>query len=315
MKMGDITVLGISGQSARESAAVKELDNSSGTAETCISTSSSSPYERIYYRPPIVISEDDDVVDQVIGQDGTKTGLALNLKLKDSLEVLHKCNDNEVHEENANLEDVLIPHHSVHIDRPDEGEADKAAGEESATNNTPTHGILQKDIANNEEKPAKEKRSVQFSTIEVRDYDMILGDHPCCSYGPPITIDWDYLEYEPIDVNEYELHHPPRRALREMSMNYYTRKRMLANAGYRDEDFKLSKREMSKTKINRSITRQLVEYKMIPVESAIESTKRKVKRLFKGKDHWKLDRKQGVSYPPPPKLAKAPSIKRLAVNE
>jgi len=310
MKMGDITVL-ISGQSA--AAAVKELDNSSGTAETCISTSSSSHYERIYRRPPIVISEDDDVVDQVIGQDGTKTGLALNLKLKDSLEVLQKCNDTEEHEENANLEDILIPHHSVHIDRPDEGEADKAAGEESATNNTPTHGILHKDTVDKKEKPAK--RSVQFSTIEVRDYDMILGDHPCCSYGPPITIDWDYLEYEPIDVNEYELHHPPRRALREMSMNYYTRKRMLANAGYRDEDFKLSKREMSKTKINRSITRQLVEYKMIPVESAIESTKRKVKRLFKGKDHWKLDRKQGVSYPPPPKLAKAPSIKRLAVNE
>ena len=284
-KMGDITVL-ISGQSAA-AAAVKELDNSSGTAETCISTSSSSPYERIY-RPPIVISEDDsDVVNQVIGQDGTKTGLALNLKLKDSLEVSlsHKCNDTEEHEENANLEDILIPHHSVHIDRPDEGEADKAAGEESATNNTPTHGILHKDTADNKEKPAK--RSVQFSTIEVRDYDMILGDHPCCSYGPPITIDWDYLEYEPIDVNEYELHHPPRRALREMSMNYYTRKRMLANAGYRDDDFKLSKREMSKTKINRSITRQLVEYKMLPVESAIESTKRKVKRLFKGKDQWR----------------------------
>lgn len=313
--MGDIKVLDIiSGQSARESAAVKELDNSSGTAET-ISNSSRSPYERIYCHP-IVISEDDsDVVDQVIGQDGTKTGLALNLKLEDSLEVSlsHKCNDTEEHEENANLEDILIPHHSVHIDRPDEGEADKAAGEESATNNTPTHGILHKDTADNKEKPAK--RSVQFSTIEVRDYDMILGDHPCCSYGPPITIDWDYLEYEPIDVNEYELHHPPRRALREMSMNYYTRKRMLANAGYRDDDFKLSKREISKTKINRSITRQLVEYKMIPVESAIESTKRKMKRLFKGKDHWKLDKKQDVSYPLPPKLAKAPSIKRLAVSE
>ena len=315
MKMGDIKVLDIiSGQSARESAAVKELDNSSGTAET-ISNSSRSPYERIYCHP-IVISEDDsDVVDQVIGQDGTKTGLALNLKLEDSLEVSLslKCSDTEEREENANLEDILIPHHSVHIDRPDEGEADKAAGEESATNNTPTHGILHKDTADNKEKPAK--RSVQFSTIEVRDYDMILGDHPCCSYGPPMTIDWDYLEYEPIDVNEYELHHPPRRALREMSMNYYTRKRMLANAGYRDDDFKLSKREMSKTKINRSITRQLVEYKMLPVESAIESTKRKMKRLFKGKDHWKLDKKQDVSYPPPPKLAKAPSIKRLAVSE
>ena len=116
---------------------------------------------------------------------------------------------------------------------------------------------------------------------------MVLGDHPCCGYGPPVTIDWDYLEYEPLDVNEYEFHHPPRRNLREMCFNYYRRKELLSNGGFTEVDFMLTKKELNRAKLNRSITRQVVAYyPLLKLETAMESACRKFKRLIK-EDHWK----------------------------
>ena len=53
------------------------------------------------------------------------------------------------------------------------------------------------------------KRQVNWGSIRVRDYGRILGENPCCSYGPPLTLDWDYEEYEPLDVDTYEFHQPP----------------------------------------------------------------------------------------------------------
>eukprot|EP00581_Thalassiosira_minuscula_P001756 CAMPEP_0183742214 /NCGR_PEP_ID=MMETSP0737-20130205/64204_1 /TAXON_ID=385413 /ORGANISM="Thalassiosira miniscula, Strain CCMP1093" /LENGTH=194 /DNA_ID=CAMNT_0025977765 /DNA_START=120 /DNA_END=703 /DNA_ORIENTATION=- len=52
--------------------------------------------------------------------------------------------------------------------------------------------------------PHLRKRKISFGTVSVRDYGIILGDHPCCSYGPPITIDWDYHQHEALDVDVYE---------------------------------------------------------------------------------------------------------------
>ena len=52
-------------------------------------------------------------------------------------------------------------------------------------------------------------------------------DHPAVSYGPPITLSWDYLEYDPLDIDEYEIHHPKRRNLRQMGLNYYQRRSLL----------------------------------------------------------------------------------------
>jgi hypothetical protein len=37
-----------------------------------------------------------------------------------------------------------------------------------------------------------ENKHVRFSTVEIREYDMIVGDHPCCSAGLPLSLDWKY---------------------------------------------------------------------------------------------------------------------------
>lgn len=203
--------------------------------------------------------------------------------IRDSIQVQthHGChvNDDEVHEENPHLQDFLIFDHNVHVEP-------CAKVTNVAAKDGCQHSILHKKSARANDQTPK-KKSVHFGTVLVRDYDLILGDHPCCSYGPPITLDWDYLEYKPLSVNEYELHHAPRRSLREMLLNYYQRKHMLTEAGYTEADLKANKKDVNKSKFNRSITRSCAPYH--PLEWAVESAVRKMKRIVGKTDHWKRE--------------------------
>jgi hypothetical protein len=45
---------------------------------------------------------------------------------------------------------------------------------------------------------------VQFSNIEIRSYTITIGDHPCCTIGCPITLDWDYTVQDVVSVLDYE---------------------------------------------------------------------------------------------------------------
>jgi len=45
---------------------------------------------------------------------------------------------------------------------------------------------------------------VRFSTLEIREYPMILGDHPEVSVGPPVTMDWEYQDSTFFSVEAFE---------------------------------------------------------------------------------------------------------------
>lgn len=229
---------------------------------------------------------------------------------KDSIAVhqaRHSINDCETHEKNPRLEDFLIPHHVVHLNRLDEDEdegvltpavtesdTESSSGTAAAaTTATPRRSCLRPETESYYDRPKtdKSKRRIHFGQVCVRDYCMILGDNPCVSYGPPVTIDWDYVEYNALQVDEYEFHRPPRRCLRDMGMNYFQRRHILALAGHTDEEFKAVKKSIKKMKMNRYLTQSLVT-SALPfsmVEDTIESTVRKCKRLFKD-DHWKSEK-------------------------
>lgn len=51
-----------------------------------------------------------------------------------------------------------------------------------------------------------ERKSVRFGKCIVRSYSQVLGDHPCCATGCPLTLGWDYQEESvtPV-VDDYDL--------------------------------------------------------------------------------------------------------------
>merc|ERR1719506_2664911 len=46
-----------------------------------------------------------------------------------------------------------------------------------------------------EELPKRSVASVRFSTVEIREYGLCLGDNPSVSRGPPICLDWTYNQH------------------------------------------------------------------------------------------------------------------------
>jgi len=109
-------------------------------------------------------------------------------------------------------------------------------------------------------------------------------DHPNVSYGPPITLSWDYLEYDPLDIDEYEIHHPKRRNLRQMGLNYYQRRNiLLVQTDYTEEELRLAWKSVKKAKQQRYITRNYTSALPVRlVEDACQSAVRKVKRRMSG---------------------------------
>ena len=238
-------------------------------------------------------------------------------RITDSIAVQkrHGPNDCEEHEENPHLEDFLVKR----LDEVDEDDAALTAAitetdtEESASEQadatdagttstdaatataapTKRRSCLRPETASYYDRPKteKSKRKIHFGEINVRDYGMTLGDNPSVSYGPPVTLDWDYEEYNAVAVDEYEFHRPPRRCLREMGLNYYQRKHILNLAGHTEEEFKEVKKIVKKWKTNRYLTRAMVS-SAIPfakMEDVFESALRKCKRIVKD-DHWKSER-------------------------
>lgn len=88
---------------------------------------------------------------------------------------------------------------------------------------------------------SSEQKRVQFGNLEMRNYEIILGDHPDCSSGPPVSIGWEYSSAETISVDRYEALKPRRRSMDQLELNYFVRKRVLRrHAGVSDEEMRQS---------------------------------------------------------------------------
>jgi hypothetical protein len=101
------------------------------------------------------------------------------------------------------------------------------------------------------------KRNVSFSSLEVREYNIALSDHPSCSYGPPIQLGWDYRQKKAVQVEEYEetRSQQPRRGRHELVLSYNVRRHLLLKrAGYSDQDLEEAISEVDRIKRERTVT-------------------------------------------------------------
>jgi hypothetical protein len=120
--------------------------------------------------------------------------------------------------------------------------------------------------------------AVVFHEVQIRHYEQTMGDNPCVSYGPPISLDWGYVEVEPIDLDEYENSRRPRRNTRQLLLNQYSRKNLLIwRLGATEEEMKAVEKEVNKIKSQRSLTKALLPAQKL--EEVFQSLARKTKRL------------------------------------
>lgn len=123
----------------------------------------------------------------------------------------------------------------------------------------------------------KERKSVQFAAVKVREYNRIVGDHPDAT-SVPISIGWDFVEGPATPLDEYESTRPSRR--RNLRLSTVTRKNLLVNVFQVDEK-EISEADSKIKRIRRQRESSNKQGKIgAKVESALRSTKRKFRKTF-----------------------------------
>ena len=127
----------------------------------------------------------------------------------------------------------------------------------------------------------RKRREVSFNSIEIRHYQMTLGDNPACSIGAPVQLAWEWDDEERHDLDIYEVERRPRRKLRHLVLSYYRRKDILMAAGFDENHQKSVERQIGKLKRQRKTTGFFLP--MQKMEEAMQSAGRKVRRVRTGK--------------------------------
>eukprot|EP00978_Attheya_sp_CCMP212_P014432 scaffold36763_cov44-Attheya_sp.AAC.1 len=105
-------------------------------------------------------------------------------------------------------------------------------------------------------KSNEETAKVSFSHVELRDYEIKLGNNPSCTSGPPVELGWCYtIMASPMNIDAYEeTRRGQRRDRSEMIMPSHYRKEKLMEFGYSSRDINemMAKLTLEKKKMNKS---------------------------------------------------------------
>lgn len=150
-----------------------------------------------------------------------------------------------------------------------------AADIKSMATTTPSSGEETQDHQHGENESSR-VTLVSFGGVEVQSYEIILGDNPGVSGGPPLTIDWEPFELASCSVNEYEEEKAkrPARDILRMKMTTAQRINLLARTNAVQEI-------MIRTKQVMNTRRQRAETQTILYRQGSEEKVERIMRVFK----------------------------------
>ncbi|KAL9189964.1 hypothetical protein ACHAXT_009639 [Thalassiosira profunda] len=128
------------------------------------------------------------------------------------------------------------------------------------------------------------KRNVSFASLEIRNYNVTLGDAPTPN-GAPVSLDWTYdpSATESYNVDYYEqfrTDEAPRRARHEMHMSPMQRQFLLMReAGCTRGQIRQAAEECRRAALRREKTNRNTRLGLMPVEEAWEKTRRKIGKM------------------------------------
>lgn len=85
-------------------------------------------------------------------------------------------------------------------------------------------------------------KSVGFADIEIRAYQVVIGDHPCCTMGCPLSLGWDYSRERMLSVDAYEASRSPRRSKEDLKTTWDERRNMVKDVP--DDELKRVERKL-----------------------------------------------------------------------
>lgn len=88
-----------------------------------------------------------------------------------------------------------------------------------------------------------QQNHVAFGDILAREFNVVMGDHPCCTMGCPLTLGWEYSQFPSVSVDEYEASRSPRRAREDLRTSWDERRNML---GESDGEVKRANRKLAR---------------------------------------------------------------------
>lgn len=111
-------------------------------------------------------------------------------------------------------------------------------------------------------------KKIQFDTIEIRTYPVVLSNNPACEYGPSIELGWNYNKEEAAHktirrVSQYEKERFGKRRREkpgrpsQMYLSQVRREAILHDLGYSDKEVKKAMKDKRKARRQRSVSKFL----------------------------------------------------------
>jgi len=126
---------------------------------------------------------------------------------------------------------------------------------------------------------SSKSKKVRFDVVEIRQYERIASDNPCCSSGPPIGIGWNHGETHRADVNDYEHSRSDRNSNFVIVLSRSEREELLLEWDVDSRNIASSVRAALKTKFQRKQT-VINARKYSKIEEAIEITSKRLKKAL-----------------------------------
>lgn len=122
------------------------------------------------------------------------------------------------------------------------------------------------------------KKTVSFSTVEIRDYPIILGDNPAVSHGPAVTIDWKPISTVLKTVEMHEATVIVHRRPVQMAIPLVIREFMLRDIGYTSKELLEATRNINRIKAKRAATVRRLQ--MARLEEVLEGMRKNISGVF-----------------------------------
>lgn len=119
---------------------------------------------------------------------------------------------------------------------------------------------------------------VQFSTITIRSYPLVIGDNPSSPVGPPLSIAWQHESECTLEVREFENERPERRLGREMILPPSLRMDKLRAAGFTQSEIVHYTKQVNVTRAQRKRTEATLYQAFL--QEILEDASRKTRNLL-----------------------------------